>query len=118
MSSSREYAEYITDQLSELDGIALRKMMGDYIVYYKGKVAGGIFDDRLLIKAVPSAVAFVKTPEYAIPYPTGKPMLFIDNVDDRWYLKALFEAIYDEIEYPKKNYKKSKKILDKRCKRV
>ena len=76
-------------------------MMGEYILYYKDRVIGGIYDDRLLVKAVPSAVNYVNDVQYEIPYEGAKEMLLVDNVDNREYLKGLFEAMYNELLAPK-----------------
>ena len=101
MASSREYLQFILEQLSELEDIRYRAMMGEYILYYKDRVAGGIYDDRLLVKAVPSAVSYMNDVQYEIPYEGAKEMLLVDNVDNREYLKGLFEAMYGELPAPK-----------------
>ena len=101
MASSREYLEFILEQLSGLEDIRYRAMMGEYILYYKDRVAGGIYDDRLLVKAVPSAVSYMNDVQYEIPYEGAKEMLLVDNVDNREYLKGLFEAMYGELPAPK-----------------
>ena len=101
MASSREYLEFILEQLSGLEYIRYRAMMGEYILYYKDRVAGGIYDDRLLVKAVPSAVSYMNDVQYEIPYEGAKEMLLVDNVDNREYLKGLFEAMYGELPAPK-----------------
>jgi len=102
MASSREYLNFIMEQLSGLEGISHRAMMGEFIIYYKGKVAGGIYDDRLLVKPVKSAVSYMPDAVYELPYKGGREMLLVDNVDDREYLTGLFEAIYDELPDPRK----------------
>ena len=101
MVSSREYLQFILEQLSGLEDIRYRAMMGEYILYYKDRVAGGIYDDRLLVKAVPSAVSYMNDVQYEIPYEGAKEMLLVDNVDNREYLKGLFEAMYGELPAPK-----------------
>jgi TfoX/Sxy family transcriptional regulator of competence genes len=101
MASSREYLQFILEQLSGLEDIRYRAMMGEYILYYKDRVAGGIYDDRLLVKAVPSAVSYMNDVQYEIPYEGAKEMLLVDNVDNREYLKGLFEAMYGELPAPK-----------------
>ena len=101
MASSREYLEFILEQLSGLEDIRYRAMMGEYILYYKDRVVGGIYDDRLLVKAVPSAVNYMNDVQYEIPYEGAKEMLLVDNVDNREYLKGLFEAMYGELPAPK-----------------
>ena len=106
MASSKEYLEYILDQLSDLDEIAYRAMMGEYIIYYRGKIVGGIYDDRLLVKPVHTAVDFVPDATYELPYEGAKEMLLVEDVDDREFLENLFNAMYDELPAPKKKVKK------------
>lgn len=102
MASSKEYLDFILDQLSGLEEISYRAMMGEYILYYRGKIVGGIYDDRFLVKPVAAAKALMPNASYEIPYPTAKEMLLVDNVDDREFLTALFNAMYDELPLPKK----------------
>lgn len=102
MSTSKEYLEFISEQLSEIDGITHKMMMGEYIIYHHGKIAAYLCDDRLLIKPVPSAVKMMPNASYEPPYEGAKDMLLCDNVDDKDFLKALFEAIYPELPEPKK----------------
>ena len=106
MSSSKEYLEFILEQLSDLDGIEYRYMMGEYILYYKGKIFGGIYDDRFLIKPVKSAIDFMTNAKYEIPYKNGKEMLLIDDVDDKERLAKLIKIMYDEL--PARKLKKKK----------
>ena len=106
MSSSKEYLEFILEQLSDLDGIEYRYMMGEYILYYKGKIFGGIYDDRFLIKPVKSAIDFMPNTKYEIPYKNGKEMLLIDDVDDKERLAKLIKIMYDEL--PAQKLKKKK----------
>lgn len=109
MSTSNEYLEFILEQLSELDGITHKKMMGEYIIYYRGKIAAYLCDDRLLIKPVPAAAKLMPDADCEPPYEGAKNMLLCDNVDDREFLKELFEAIYPELPEPKKKTKKGSK---------
>lgn len=102
MSSSKGYADFIFEQLSSLGDISFRKMMGEYIIYYRGKIVGGIYDDRLLIKDVPSAKKYMIDAEYELPYEGAKKMLLVSDVDDREYLTGLLDAIYDELPQSKK----------------
>ena len=97
MATSKEYLAFILDQLSDVEGIAHRQMMGEYIVYMNGKIAAYLCDDRLLVKPVPSAVQLMPNATYAPPYDGAKDMLLVDNVDDRAFLKKLFEAMYSEL---------------------
>ena len=102
MASSKEQLQFILDQLSDLDEITYRQMMGEFILYYRGKIVGGIYDDRLLVKPAKSAVEYVKTPIFEQPYDGAKEMLLIENIDDRGYLTGLLQAMYDELPVPKK----------------
>jgi len=102
MATSKEYLAFILDQLSDVEGIAHRQMMGEYIVYMNGKIAAYLCDDRLLVKPVPSAVQLMPNATYDPPYDGAKDMLLVDNVDDRAFLRKLFVAMYDELPKPKK----------------
>ena len=102
MASSKEYLDFILDQLSGLDGVSYRAMMGEYIIYYRDRIPGGIYDDRFLVKPVPAALALLPDAEREIPYPGGKEMLLVDNVDDRFFLEELLEAMYGELPATKK----------------
>ncbi len=101
MPSSKSYLQFILDQLSELDEIAFRAMMGEYILYYRGKVVGGIYDDRLLVKPTKSARALMPQAALELPYEGAKAMLLVDEVDDRAVLADLFNALYDDLPAPK-----------------
>lgn len=105
MSSTKEYLNFILDQLSLIDGITYRQMMGEYIIYHHGKIAAYLCDDRLLVKPVASAVRLMPDAVYETPYEGAKEMLLVKNADDREYLKELFEAMYDELPEPKKRKK-------------
>ncbi len=106
MSSSKEYLNFILEQLSELEDISYRAMMGEYIIYYKGRIVGGIYDDRLLVKPVKSAIDYMPNAKYKFPYEGAKAMLLVDNVDNRKYLTDLFEVMFDELPVPKVNKRK------------
>lgn len=105
MASSKDYLNYILDEISELSDITYRQMMVEYIIYYKGKIAAYVCDDRLLVKDVPSALKYLKTIVYEKPYEGAKDMLLVEDIDDREYLTGLFEAIYEELPAPKKRKK-------------
>ena len=105
MSSSKEYLDFILEKLSPLDGITHRAMMGEYILYCDGKIFGGIYDDRLLIKPVKAAIAYVPEASYELPYEGAKKMLLADNVDDSAYLCGLVEAMLPELPENKKKKK-------------
>ena len=102
MASSKEYLDFVLEQLSELEEITYRAMMGEYILYDRGKIIGGIYDDRLLVKPVKSAVSFMPAAVYELPYEGAKEMLLVDNVDSKEFLTELFDAMYDELPAPKK----------------
>ncbi len=97
MASDRNYLDFVMDQLSSLPEITYRAMMGEYIIYYRGKVIGGIYDNRLLVKPTPSARAMMPEAELELPYEGAKPMLLVDNPDDREFLCELVEAVYGEL---------------------
>ena len=102
MASSKEYLGFILEQLSELDEITYRAMMGEYILYYRGKIVGGIYDDRLLVKPVKSAISLMPDATYELPYEGAKEMLLVDDVDNKDFLTQLFNAMYEELPNPKK----------------
>ena len=102
MASSKEYLEYILEQLSDLDDISYRAMMGEYIIYYRGKIVGGIYDDRFLVKPTKSAMALMPDAEKELPYEGAKEMLLVDDVENRAFLRELLEAMYPELPDPKK----------------
>ena len=101
MASSKEYLDFILDQLSELDGVSWRKMMGEYILYRHGKIVGGIYDDRFLVKPTKSAAAMMPDAGMEIPYEGAKEMLLVDNVENREFLRELLEAMDGELPAPK-----------------
>ena len=105
MPSTKNYLDFIIEQLSLAQGITYRAMMGEYIIYCRGKVIGGIYDDRFLIKPVASAVEMMPDAAYELPYEGAKEMLLVDNIDDREFLKKLVEAVYEELSEPKKKKK-------------
>lgn len=106
MASKKEYLDFILDQTSELDGVTFRAMMGEYVLYYQGKVIGGIYDDRFLVKDTPSARRLAPSAGRETPYPGAKEMLLIDEVDDRAFLCALARAVADDLPEPKQRRKK------------
>ena len=105
MASSKEYLNFILDQLSGLNGITYRAMMGEYIIYYNGKIVGGIYDDRFLVKPVKAAVAILPDAKMELPYEGGKEMLLVEDVDNRKFLQELLHAIYEELPTVKKKRK-------------
>ena len=105
MGSSKEYLEYILEQLSDLDDITYRAMMGEYIIYYKDKIIGGIYDDRFLVKPVKSSMEMMPNAKMEFPYEGAKEMLLVDDVEDREFLKMLLESMYEELPARKKRRK-------------
>lgn len=102
MASGREYLRFILDQLSDCDGITCRPMMGEFLLYYRGKLFGGIYDNRFLVKPVQAAVGYLRNVAYEAPYPGAKDMLLVDDVDDKSYLAGLVQAMYPELPEPKR----------------
>ncbi len=113
MASSKEYLTFVLEQLSGLEGVTYRAMMGEYILYFRNKIVGGIYDNRLLVKPVPSAIALMPTVTYELPYEVAKEMLLVDDVDNKEFLCNLFLSMYDELPAPKKK-KTTPKSNDKR----
>ncbi len=101
MASSREYLDFILGQLSGLEEVTYRAMMGEFILYYRGRIVGGIYDDRLLVKPVKAAVSRMPEAPQELPYEGAKPILLVENVDDRDFLAELFRAMYEELPAPK-----------------
>ena len=97
MASDKGYLDFILDQLSELEGITWKAMMGEYILYYRDKIVGGIYDDRFLVKPVKSARTMMPDAAFELPYDGAKEMLLVDRVENRAFLKKLLEAMYDEL---------------------
>ena len=106
MASSREYLDFVLDQLSGLEGITYRAMMGEFILYDRGRIFGGIYDDRLLIKDVPAARKLMPQAVMEIPYEGAKPMLLTDDIDNMERLQELVQAMYPELPEPKRGRKK------------
>lgn len=106
MASSKEYLQFILEQLSGLEEITYRAMMGEFIIYYRGKIVGGIYDDRLLVKPVKSAISYMPTASYELPYEGTKEMLLVDEVDNKEFLTGLFNTMYDELPAPKPKKKR------------
>ena len=102
MASSKEYLDFILEQLSELEDVTYRAMMGEYIIYYRCKIVGGIYDDRFLVKPTKSAVAMMPNADTELPYEGAKEMLLVDDVDNKEFLRELLDAMYSELPAPKK----------------
>lgn len=101
MASTKEYLDFVLEQLSGLEDITHKPMMGEYILYYKGRIFGGIYDDRFLVKPVAPAKKLMPDAPYETPYDGAKDMLLVDNIEDRDFLKRLVEAMYPELPAPK-----------------
>ena len=101
MASNKEYLDFILEQLSGLEGITFKPMMGEYILYLRGKIVGGIYDDRFLVKPTKSSMAMMPDADRELPYAGAKEMLLVDNVDSREFLTELLTAMFDELPAPK-----------------
>ena len=102
MASSKEYLDFVLEQLSKLDEITYKAMMGEYIIYYRGKIVGGIYDDRFLVRPTKSAKNMMPGADMELPYEGAKEMLLVDDIDNKEFLKSLFESMFDELPAPKK----------------
>ena len=102
MASSKEYFDFVLEQLSELDDITYKAMMGEYIIYYRGKIVGGVYDDRFLVKPVNTAKNMMPEAELELPYEGAKEMLLVDNIENKEFLKELLEGMYGELPAPEK----------------
>lgn len=97
MASDREYLDYVLEQLAELDEISWKKMMGEYILYCQGKIIGGIYDNRLLVRPTETAMAMMPQAKREVPYEGAKEMLLVSEIDDRQFLCRLFAAMAEEL---------------------
>ena len=102
MASTKEYLDFVMEQLAGLDGVTARAMMGEYILYYQGRIVGGVYDDRFLVKATPAALAMLPGAPRELPYEGAKEMLLVDRIEDRGFLEELLEAMLPELPAPKK----------------
>jgi len=107
MASSKEYLQFILEQLSDLDDISYRPMMGEFILYYRSKIVGGVYDDRLLVKKTKSALEQMPAAVCVFPYEGAKEMLLVDEVDTKEFLIKLFLAMYEELPLPKRMCRKT-----------
>ena len=105
MASSKNYLNYILESLSDLPDISYRPMMGEYVLYYRGKVFGGIYDDRLLVKLVPSALSYLKNPIFDFPYEGAKQMILVDELEDKVFLSGLIKAVFKDLPTVKEKKK-------------
>lgn len=102
MSSSKEYLSFILDCLSNLDNITYKSMMGEYLIYYKGKNIAGIYDNRLLLKNADNLSSVMDEFIFEKPYPNAKDMVVADNLEDSEYLANIFNFLYDRLPFPNK----------------
>ena len=102
MASSKEYLDFILEQLSETEDVSYRAMMGEYIIYYRGRIAGGIYDDRFLVKPVKSALEMMPEANLELPYEGANEMLLVDDLENKEFLRELLEAMYDELPAQRK----------------
>ena len=102
MASTKEYLDFVLDQLSQLEDISYKAMMGEFIIYYRGKIVGGIYDNRFLVKNVKTARDKMPDAVLELPYKGSKQMLLVDDIENREFLRELFDAMYDELPEPKK----------------
>ena len=98
MASGKDYLEYVLEQLSEVEGLRYRLMMGEYLLYCRNKVVGGVYDDRFLVKATPAALSLLPDAPREEPYPGGKPMLLVTEMENKSLLRELLEAVADEVK--------------------
>ncbi|MCR4718294.1 MAG: TfoX/Sxy family protein [Firmicutes bacterium] len=101
MASSREYLDFVLEQLSGIDGISYKAMMGEYIIYCKGKIVGGIYDDRFLVKPTKSALILMESAPLEVPYDGAKEMILVEDIENREFLNRLFCKMYDELPFSK-----------------
>ena len=106
MATSKEYLRFVLDRLSDLEEISYKQMMGEYIIYYKGKIAAYVCDNRVLIKPVKSALSLMPEAPLQVPYEGAKEMLLAENIEDRDFMTELFRAIYDDLPEPKPKKKR------------
>lgn len=111
MATSKEYLDFVLDCLSHIDGISHRQMMGEYMIYFNGKLIANVCDDRFLIKPVKSALELLPNAPRECPYEGAKPMLLVEELENREFMTALFNAVYPELPLPKP--KKPKKNTEK-----
>lgn len=102
MASSRDFLEFVLEQLSELPDVTYRAMMGEFIIYYHNTVVGGIYDNRFLVKPTESVRKILPNASMEIPYNGGKPMMLLDDIENPELLKCALNAVYDDLSKSKK----------------
>ena len=106
MASSKNYLEFVLEQLSGLDDVTYRSMMGEYILYFRGKIIGDIYDDRFLVKPVQAVLDKIDQPSFEFPYEGAKEMILVEDLDNKIFLEDLILAMYDQLPMPKPKKKK------------
>lgn len=106
MATSKEFLNFFTETLNRVEGITFRAMMGEYVLYYGGKVIGGIYDNRVLVKDIPSARKFLPEARLELPYEGAKPMIYLEDFEDAGLVEKLFTAMYKELSDTKPRKKK------------
>ncbi|EGV11001.1 TfoX N-terminal domain protein [Streptococcus constellatus subsp. pharyngis SK1060 = CCUG 46377] len=101
MASSKNYLEFVLEQLSGLDDVTYRSMMGEYILYFRGKIIGGIYDNRFLVKPVQAVLDKIAQPSYEFPYEGAKEMILVEDLENQVFLEDLILAMYDQLPLPK-----------------
>ena len=104
MASNKAYLDFILEQLSDAGDVSCRAMMGEYVLYYRGRVIGGVYDDRFLVKPTKSALAMMPDAPRERPYEGAKEMLLVEEVDDREFMEALAGALYDDLPEGRKKH--------------
>ena len=97
MASGKEYLEYVLEQLSETEAVRYRPMMGEYLIYCRDKLVGGVYDDRFLVKPTRSALALLPDAPREEPYPGGKAMLLVTEMENKSFLRELLEAVSGDV---------------------
>lgn len=106
MATTKEFINYFTETLSSVDGIAYRAMMGEYVLYYNGKVVGGIYDNRVLLKDIPAVKKHLPEARYELPYEGAKLMLYLEDFENAELVKSLFDDMFEELPAPKAKRKR------------
>ena len=102
MASDKRFLDYVLDRLSGIGDISYRPMMGEYLLYDRGRLFGGVYDNRLLLKQTVSVAALLPDAPLAAPYPGAKEMLQVEDLDDRALLEALVRAVAADLPPAKK----------------
>ena len=101
MASSKEYLDFVLEQLSELEEMSYRPMMGEYILYYRGKIIGGIYDNRLLLKPVKAIMGQLGQTRLERPYEGAKEIILLEDLEHKLFLARLIKDMYEVLPAPK-----------------